>query len=143
MGAIVVNIDRRATREAGKGNTNIDTGERDLFSVLGDDKRSRGARVIQHSSELNDLQILIANILDGGDDHDFGGRRNLVGRSRERDLKATESVSGGLSVSIDSRETKSKERQRVHGDAKECGAVADELRFDVHRTPTPDPLYAS
>ena len=121
MGAMVVNIDRRTTQKAGKGNTNLDTGERDLFFILGDDKRSRGARVIQHSSELDDLQILIANVLDGGDDHDFGGGRNLVDGSRKRDLNATGGASGEISVSTDSRETKSKERQRAHGDAKEYG----------------------
>ena len=26
---------------------------------------------------------------------------------------------------------------------RNVGAVADELRFDVHQTPTPDPLYTS
>ena len=87
---------------------------------LGDDERANKGLVIQHSSELDDVQIFIANILDGGDDHDFGRGRDLVGGSREKDLKTTGGTNGGLSVSTNGRETKSKERQRADSDAKEC-----------------------
>ena len=102
-------------------NTNLDTGEGDLFSILGDEEGASGARVIQHSSELDDLQILITNVLDGGSNPDFGRGRDLVCGSRERDLEIIRGAnSSGLGVSTDGRETKSKESQREYSDAMEC-----------------------
>ena len=122
MVTVTVSIDQSTTQKVGKRvNTNISTGEGDLFSILGDDERVSKGLIIQHSSELDDVQILIANILDGGNDHDFGRGHDLVGGSRERDLKTTGGANRRLRVSTNGRETKSKERQRAHGDAKECG----------------------
>ena len=111
-------IDNAKGQGGWRVSTNLDTSEGDLFSILGGDERPSAVPVIQHSSELDDLQILIAHILDGGMNSQFGHRRNLVGRSGERNLKATSSANGGLSVSTDGRETKSDKRQRKHGDAK-------------------------
>ena len=101
--------------------TDLETSEGDILSILGDDERPSRVLLIQHSSELADRQILVANVLDSGDDPDFGYRRDRVGRSREGNLKTIGGANGGLSVSADGRKTKSKERQRAHGDAKECG----------------------
>ena len=51
--------------------TNLETGEGDIFSILSDDERLSGVLLIQHSPELADRQILVANVLDSGDDPDF------------------------------------------------------------------------
>ena len=103
-----------------RGSTDLDTGEGDLFSILGNDEGASGVFVIQHTSEPDDLQILITNILDGGDDPDFGGGRDLVGGSRERGLKTIRGADSEIGVSADYRKTKSEERERAHRDAKEC-----------------------
>ena len=58
---------------------NLDTGEGSLFPILADDKRACRAPVIQHISELQDLQILVANILDGSDDPHVGQGLDFVG----------------------------------------------------------------
>ena len=92
--------------------TNLETGERDIFSILGDDERLSSFPVIQHSSGLADRQILVANVLYSGDDPDFGHGRDRVGRSREGNLKTIGGANGGLSVSADGRKTESEERQR-------------------------------
>ena len=47
---------------------NLNPSEGDFFSLLGDNERATRALVIQHSSGLEDLQILVANIPDGGND---------------------------------------------------------------------------
>ena len=123
-----------------RGSTDLDTGEGDLFSILGNDEGASGAFVIQHTSEPDDLQILITNILDGGNDPDFGGGRDLVGGSRERDLKTIGGADSEIGVSADYRKTKSEERERAHRNARAAG---DESRFDVHQLPVAGPLYTS
>ena len=74
--------------------------------------------VIQHSSGLEDLQILVANVLDGGNDPKFGYGCDLVGGSREVNLKIIGDVNCGLSVDTDGRKTESDKRQRTHGDVE-------------------------
>ena len=105
--------------------TDLNADEGDIFSILGDDERASRVLVIQHSSGFEDLQILVAHILDGGDDPDFGHGRDLVGGSREKNLKLSGGANGGLGVGTDGHKTESKERQGVHDDAKEskgsCG----------------------
>ena len=101
--------------------TNLDTSEGDFFSISSDDKRLSRVLIIQHSSGLGDVQILIANVLDRSDYPDFGRGRDLVCGSRERDLEIIRGAnSSGLGVSTDGRETKSKESQREYSDAMEC-----------------------
>lgn len=76
------------------------------------------AFVVQHSSELKDLQVLGPGVLDGGKDLDVGRGRDLVGWSREVDLKTTSGVSGGLGVGTDGCKTESNEIQRKHDDTR-------------------------
>ena len=59
-------------------NHNI-AGEANLFAILPDDKYGSTKFVVQHGSELEDLQVFIANVLDGGDDPEFGRGRDFVG----------------------------------------------------------------
>ena len=73
---------------------------------------------VQHSSKFEDLQIFVANVLYSGNDPQVGRGWDITGGSRERDLKAT-SGANGLGVSTDGCKTKSKKRQRKHGEAKE------------------------
>ena len=115
--------------------TNLETGERDIFSILGDDERLSSFPVIQHSSGLADGQILVANVLDSGDDPDFGYRRDRVGRSREGNLKTIGGANGGLSVSADGRKTESEERQREHSDPGESKAATTGLKLAVQQPP--------
>ena len=53
-------------------------GEMDLFTILPDGKRRSTEVVVQHGSELDDLQVFVANVPDGGDDPEFGRRRDFV-----------------------------------------------------------------
>ena len=52
--------------------TNLNTDEGDLFPILGDNERPSIGFVIQHSPEPDDLQVFVANVLDGGNDPQFG-----------------------------------------------------------------------
>ena len=97
---------------------NLGTSEGDYFSIFGEDERLSRMLVIQRSSGLEDLQILIANVLDCGDDPYFGRGRDLVGGSREGNLKTTSSANRGLRISADGRKTESEERQGEHGEAE-------------------------
>ena len=74
--------------------------------------------VVQHGSELGDLQILVANVLDSGNNPQFGYELDLAGGSREGNLKTGGGANHGLGVSTDDRKIKSTERQREHNDAK-------------------------
>ena len=124
--------------------TNLETGEGDIFSILGDDEGLSRVLVIQHSSGLADRQILVANVLDSGDDPDFGYRRDRVGRSREGNLKTTGGANGGLSVSADGRKTESEERQREHSDPGESKGSNNWIEARCPTTPqTPHPFYTS
>ena len=53
------------------GTNHSNAGEVDLFTILLDDKRRSTEVVVQHGSELDDLQVLVADVPDGGDDPDF------------------------------------------------------------------------
>ena len=122
--------------------TNLETGEGDTFSILGDDEGPSRVLVIQHSSGLADRQILVANVLDSGDDPDFGYRRDRVGRSREGNLKTTGGANGGLSVSADDCKTESKEGQREHNGAEESKGSSNWIEARCPTTPnTPSFLY--
>ena len=114
-------ITKRGVGKIGGGrvSTNLSPDEGHLFSTLGDDEGSPGVLVIQHGPELEDLQILVANVLDGSDDPQFGHGRDLVGGSREGNLKTTGGAGGRIGISTDGRKTKSKERQTEHNGAKE------------------------
>ena len=105
-------MDNATGRKGGVGSgvsTNLNTGEGDLFSILGDDKRSSVVLVIQHSPELDDLQILVTNVLDSRNDPQFGYGRDFVGRSREGNLKTGGDANHGLGVSTDGCKTESDE----------------------------------
>ena len=104
-----VNIDDNAEGQEG-GSTNRGTGEGDLLSILPDDEGLSGVFVVQHTSELEDLQILISSVLDGGGDPQVGCGRDLVGGSRERKLETSTGTNCGLGVSTDGRETESNKR---------------------------------
>ena len=104
--------------ETGEGRENLNTGEGGLFPILTDNERASREPVIQHGSRLQDLQILIANVLDSGNDPEVGHGRNFVGGGRERDLKTTDGADRGLGVNTDGRNTKNDERQREHSEAK-------------------------
>ena len=78
--------------------------------------------VIQHGSELEDLQILIADVLDSGNDPHIGRGRDLAGWSRERNLETASGANRGLGVSTDDRKAKSDQRQREHDDVKKFKA---------------------
>ena len=97
--------------------TNLNTSEGDLFPVLGDEERPSRVLVIQHGSQLEDLQILVTNVLDGGNDPQLG-YLDLVGGSRERNLKTGGGANHGLGISTEGCKIKSEERQREHGDGK-------------------------
>ena len=92
------------------GSTNRGTDEGDLLSIPPDDESLSGVFVVQHSSELEDLQILITNVLDGGVDPQVRRGRDFVGGSRERKLETATGASRGLGVSTDGGETKSNNR---------------------------------
>ena len=104
-----VNIDDNVGGREG-GSTNGGTDEGDLLSILPDDEGPSGVFVVQHSSELEELQIIITSVLDGGGDPQIGCGHDLVGRSRERKLETATGASGGFGVSTDDRETKSDKR---------------------------------
>ena len=106
------------TKGRGSGRTNPGGVERDLLPILGHDESVGGVLVIQHGSEPEDLQTLIADVLDSGDDPEVRQKCDLIGRSREKDLKTTTGVNRGLGVSTDGGKTKSNERESAHGDAK-------------------------
>ena len=62
--------------------TNLgNTGEGDVFAVLPDDERGSTQVVIQRGSKLDNLQVLVANVLDCGNDPEFGHGCDLVGWS--------------------------------------------------------------
>ena len=115
--------------------TDLETSEGDILSILGDDERPSRVLLIQHSSELADRQILVANVLDSGDDPDFGHGRDRVGGSREGNLKTTGGASSGLSVSADGRKTESEERQREHSDAGESKGSSNWIETRCPSTP--------
>ena len=124
--------------------TNLETGERDIFSILGDDERLSSFPVIQHSSGLADRQILVANVLDSSDDPDFGHGRDRVGRSQEGNLKTIGGANGGLSVSADGRKAESEEIQREHSDPGESKGSNNWIGARCPTTPpTPHPFYTS
>ena len=62
--------------------------------------------VVQHSSRLEDLQVLVPGVLDGGKDLDVRRGCDLVGWSREIDLETGNGVRGGLGVGTEGGETK-------------------------------------
>ena len=64
--------------------------------------------VVQHSSGLEDLQILISDVLDGGDNPEFGYGGDFVDGTREGNIEITNGTSRGVGVSTDGRESKSK-----------------------------------
>ena len=117
--------------------TNLNTSEGNLFPVLCDEERPSRVLVVQHGSQLEDLQILITNVLDGGNDPQFGHKLDLVGGSRERNLETGGGANHGLGISTDGRKIKSKERQREHGDGK---VRATGLRLGIFQ---PRHLYTS
>ena len=88
------------------GGTNLDTGEGDLLSILTDEERAGMVLVVQHGSELEDLQILVASILHSGNDPQVRHRCDFVGGSRERDLKITSGTNFGMCISTDGGKTK-------------------------------------
>ena len=90
-------------------NTNLNTSEGDLCSILGDDERPSAVLVIQYSPGLNDLQILVTNVLDSGNDPQFGHGCDFVGGSREGNLKTGGGANHGLGVSTDGCKAKSEE----------------------------------
>ena len=104
-----VNIDDNAEGQEG-GSTNGGTDEGDLLSILPDGEGPSGALVVQHGPELEDLQIIVASVLDDGGDPQVGCGRDLVGGSRERKLETATGANGGLGVSTDGGETKSDKR---------------------------------
>lgn len=55
--------------------------------------------VTQYNSELDSLQILVADVLDGGNDPQFVHGRDFIGRSRERNLETDGGTNNGLGVS--------------------------------------------
>ena len=116
MGANV-NIDDNAEGQEG-GSTNCGTDEGNLLSILPDYEGLSGVIVVQHGPELEDLQIIIASVLDGGGDPQIRCGRDFVGGSRERKLEITTGANGGFGVSTDYGETKSDKRYEEHGDAK-------------------------
>ena len=77
--------------------------------------------VIQHSSGLEDLQVLVPDVLDGGKDLDVRRGCDLVGWSREIDLKTANGVRGGFGVGTEGGENKCNKGQGEHGDAKRSG----------------------
>ena len=81
MGSIEMNVGDNAEGREGDSYTNRGTDKGDIFTILADDERASRVLVIQHGSELEDLQILIADVLDSGDDPHIGHRRDLVGWS--------------------------------------------------------------
>lgn len=119
MGPVNVSIVLVDSTKGRKGRgTYPGTDEGDLFSVLilTDDERASVVLGIQHSSELEDPQILVVGVLDGGNKKVEQGC-DLVSWSREEDLKTTSGANRGLGVGTDGRETESNKR-REHGDAK-------------------------
>ena len=90
--------------------TNLNTGKGDLFSILGDDESPGRVLVIQYASEFDNLQILVANVLDSGNNHQVVHGRDFACGSRERNLKTGGGGDHGLGVSTDGCETKSDER---------------------------------
>ena len=87
--------------------TNRNTGEGGLFSIFTDNERTSGELVIQHGPVLEDLQILIADVLDSGNDPQVRHGRNFVGGSRERNLKAANGTNRGFCVGADGRKSES------------------------------------
>ena len=98
----------------GGARTNLNTGEVDYFAILPDDERASRALVVQHTPGLEDLQILIANVLDRGDDPEFGYGGDFVDGTRKRNFKTTNGAGRGLGVSTDGRESNNGERERNH-----------------------------
>ena len=119
MGTENVNIGGKTKYREG-GSTNGGTDEGNIPSILADDESPSGVLGIQHASELENLQILIASVLDGGGDPQVGCGRDFVGGSRERKFEITTGVNRGLSVSPNGGKTESNERQREHDDARKC-----------------------
>ena len=115
--------------------TNLETGEGNIVPILGDDERPSSFPVIQHSSGLADGQVIVANVLDSGDDPDFGHGRDRVGGSREGNLKAAGGANGGLSVSADDCKTESKEGQREHNGAEESKGSSNWIEARCPSTP--------
>ena len=101
-------------RKVGKGITNLSADERDLLPTLANDERTSVVFVVQHASELEDLQILVAGVLHGSRDLQVGRECDLIGGSREGYLKTTRGTNGGTGVSTDDRKAKGDERQREH-----------------------------
>ena len=91
--------------------TNLDACEGDLFSILCDDERPGRMVVVQYGSELDDLQIFVANVGDSGSDPQFGHGRDIVGGSREGNLKTSGGANHGVGVSTDDCKIESYERQ--------------------------------
>ena len=104
-------ISRRDSWGGWKVRTNLNTDEVDLFAVLPDDERASRVLVVQHTFGLEDLQILIANVLDRGDDPQFGHGGDFIGGTREGDIEITTGASRGIGVSTDGRKSESKERE--------------------------------
>ena len=112
-----VNIDNNAEGREG-GSTSRGTGEGALLSILLDDESPSRVLGIQHASELENLQILIASVFDGGGDPQVGCGRDFVGGGRGERFETTTGVNRGLGVSPDGGKTESNERHREYDDAK-------------------------
>ena len=101
-------------QKVGKGEgwrvcTNLNASEGYLISIFGYDERTGWVLVIQYSSGFDGFQILVANILDDGNDPQFGRGCDFVGGSREGNLKTGGGTNHGFGVSTDGRKTKSDE----------------------------------
>lgn len=83
MGTFKVNLSQQ--RKVGKAGVHTVVPVK-LLSIPGDDESASMVLVVQHYPELEDLQIFVAGVLDGGKDPDVGRGRDLVGWSREMDL---------------------------------------------------------
>ena len=97
--------------------TNLNTGEGNIFAVLADDERASRMFVVQHCSELEDLQILVPSVLYGGDDPQIRYERDFVRRGRKRNLK-TNGASFVLSISTYGHKAENKEGQKEHGEVE-------------------------
>ena len=112
MGAGTCYVNRKSNdaRDRKSKSANLSAGEGDLLSILADDERASVVLIVQHSSELDDLQIFVARVLHGGNDPQIGYGWDIVGGSRDRDLKTTGGASGGFGVSTDGCKTKRNKR---------------------------------
>ena len=72
--------------------------------------------IVQHSSGLDDLQILVPSVLHSDSDLQVRHGCDFVGGGRERDLETTGGAEVGLGVSTDGGKAKGNKRQKEHGE---------------------------